>query len=621
MADPSRSPVELATAQLVRAHPGDGTPTFRVLRGNVVWFAQRAPCHTPALRCPTSDLQLSQSATVSAVGERALCPMASVLVILPSRERAGTVLRVTQAVKVPQRTEAQRLVPIRYRHSDHSEAPHLLSFSGGRSSAAMAFMAAEQGMLRPDRGDAVLFANTSAEHPRTYRFAAECKRRLEERYGLPVFWYEFCTVEDATRGSYRRKASYRLVKPVPLTEDPDGYRESGERMEELIAWQGMLPNPHSRTCTAKLKLAPAHLLLADWLGGLPGPPHAGHHWGEALADPERCWADYLRSGGSESRESYMRRTQHLAGLPSARSTQRWQDYTDAPLRPMTGTEPAAMWGVGAALHVRLIGLRADERSRVNRVMSRSVFAEGAVTARCRVKNQPPGEMPYFPLHDGGLTSSDIADYWTAQDFDLDIPDGAGNCVFCFMKGTRQLVSLNRTADADRKAGRPSDMGWWAALEGSYARILPARNGSGTTTFGFLGIRAPTYADLAGGGGGGSNRSLRHRCAGLRLHGLIAQDATLLHTTARRSQIRAWQQSQGFLGWGAFGPGRSSRAGGTGVGAERTGRGARGRPGRGSGLVHRVFGACLPSTRHGHLPQCAQVVQARARQMAPRRGIT
>ena len=155
-----------------------------------------------------------------------------------------------------------------------------MSFSGGRSSATLTFMAAEEGLLRPERRDAVLFANTSAEHPGTYEFAAECKDRLEAEFGLPCFWFEFCTVEDAWRGDYWRRGSYRLVKPVPVDCDADGYRSSGELFEELVCLQGMLPNPHSRTCTAKLKLYPSHELIGEWLGGTDGPAHAGHHWCE-----------------------------------------------------------------------------------------------------------------------------------------------------------------------------------------------------------------------------------------------------------------------------------------------------------------------------------------------------
>ncbi len=171
-----------------------------------------------------------------------------------------------------------RLGSLSYRAPTHADLPHVVSFSAGRSSAALTFMAAEEGLLNPDRGDIVLFANTSAEHPGTYEFAAECKRRIEADFGLPFFWLEFTTVEDAWRGDYWRKLSYRLVKPVKIEDDPEGYRSNGELFEDLVSLQGMLPNVHSRTCTAKLKLYPSHQLLAEWLGGTDGPAHVGHYW-------------------------------------------------------------------------------------------------------------------------------------------------------------------------------------------------------------------------------------------------------------------------------------------------------------------------------------------------------
>lgn len=87
----------------------------------------------------------------------------------------------------------------------------------------MTFLLVEQGVLNPPHGDAVLFANTSTEHPCTREFAAECTKRLEQEFSLPVFWHEFCAVEDAMRGAYRRRCSYRLVKPAPAEEDPSWY--------------------------------------------------------------------------------------------------------------------------------------------------------------------------------------------------------------------------------------------------------------------------------------------------------------------------------------------------------------------------------------------------------------
>jgi len=44
-------------------------------------------------------------------------------------------------------------------------------------------------------------------------------------------------VEDAWRGEYRCKQSYRLVKPVPVEQDLYGYRSSGELFEEFVNFQ------------------------------------------------------------------------------------------------------------------------------------------------------------------------------------------------------------------------------------------------------------------------------------------------------------------------------------------------------------------------------------------------
>ena len=75
-------------------------------------------------------------------------------------------------------------------------------------------------------------------------------------------------------------------------------------------------------------------------------------------------------------------------------------------------------------------------------------------------------------------------------------DGAGNCVFCFMKGTCDLRAVAENSDPDRVADAPSDIGWRDRIERRYRRTAPARNGSGHTAFGFFGVNGPSYADIA-----------------------------------------------------------------------------------------------------------------------------
>ena len=359
---------------------------------------------------------------------------------------------------------------IHYRDSRHVELPHVVKFSGGRSSGALVLSLAESGLLLPDRGDVMLFANTSAEHPGSWEFAAKCCDRLEQDFGLPCFWYEFCTVEDAWRGVYRRRQSYRLVSRRPIEEDPNGYRSRGEVFEEMLSYQGMLPNPHSRSCTAKMKLYPAHLLLAEWLGGADGPGHDGHYGDVAYVSPEVAERRYRANRGVASPQAYARRIVYMTDQPASRPAQLWQEFTSAAIadRPFIGPAgQASIWGPDATQFVTLLGLRGDEERRVNRVLSRSLFAEGAGGRECSIRTQPPGERPYFPLYDAGWGEADIDAFWQSRDFQLDIPEGAGNCVYCFMKGTRQLQTQAQHPDPDRIAGAPSDINWWDEIELRY----------------------------------------------------------------------------------------------------------------------------------------------------------
>ena len=387
---------------------------------------------------------------------------------------------------------------LRYRDPRHAALPHVVKFSGGRSSGALVMEMAAAGTLSAERGDVVLFANTSAEHPRTYEFAAHCCERLEREHGLPCFWYEFCTVEDAYRGVYRRRLSYRLVTRLPIEVDPNGYRSRGETFEELLSFQGMLPNPHSRSCTAKLKLYPAHLLLAEWLGRTAGPRHDGHYAERSFVDGDASERRYRANRGTDDSGSFRLRTACVLRQPPFRRRQRWDHFTGVDIKPSRtgGRGPVNLWGQRAAQFVTLLGLRADEKPRVTRILDRTLFAEGAGSPKCAIRTQPPGEHPYFPLADAGWTARDVDAYWSARDQGLELPTGAGNCVFCFMKGTRDLRAVAQSHDPDRVAGTPSDIGWWDEIERRYRRTAPARNGSGRTVFGFFGVNGPTYSDIA-----------------------------------------------------------------------------------------------------------------------------
>ena len=416
---------------------------------------------------------------------------------LTTLTRAAPV-RSGSATAVESRRQPPPIRPLRYRDASHEYLPHVVKFSGGRSSAALVLEMAAAGALSAERGDVILFANTSAEHPRTYEFAARCCEEIEREFGLPCFWYEFCTVEDAYRGVYRRRLSYRLVTRRPVEEDPAGYRSRGETFEELLSFQGMLPNPHSRSCTAKLKLYPAHMLLEEWLGGTAGPRHDGHYSNRSFVDGDASERRYRANRGTDDSGSFRTRVACVLRQPPSRRRQRWRDFTGADAtNGGTGEgRPVTLWGRRPAEFVTLLGLRADEQPRVWRILDRTLFAEGAGSAKCAIRTQPPGEHPYFPLADAGWTASDVDTYWSARGRGPELPAGAGNCVFCFMKGTHDLRTVAQHHDPDRVADAPSDIGWWDRIERRYRRKAPARNGPGLTVFGFFGVNGPSYADIA-----------------------------------------------------------------------------------------------------------------------------
>ena len=147
-----------------------------------------------------------------------------------------------------------RTYSFRYRSRNHGQLPHVVKFSGGRSSGLLLFTLLENGFLDPERGDVVVFNNTSCEHPETYRFVSDCKARVESA-GVPFFMVQYQTYEDARQGEWRRLPSYRLVNDRPFAEDnPDGFHWRGEVFEEMISSKAYLPNQFSRVCTHSLKL-------------------------------------------------------------------------------------------------------------------------------------------------------------------------------------------------------------------------------------------------------------------------------------------------------------------------------------------------------------------------------
>jgi 3'-phosphoadenosine 5'-phosphosulfate sulfotransferase (PAPS reductase)/FAD synthetase len=92
-----------------------------------------------------------------------------------------------------------------------------------------------------------------------------------------------------------------------------------------------------------------------------------------------------------------------------------------------------------------VGLRADEMHRVVRIKASN---EGKRDVAC-------------PLADAGITKRDVADFWSRQNFDLQLPNingrtPHGNCDLCFLKPLTTVRAIMRDI--------PGSADWWVEQE-------------------------------------------------------------------------------------------------------------------------------------------------------------
>ena len=400
----------------------------------------------------------------------------------------------------PRRPGARAL---EYGDERHHALPHVVKFSGGRSSGMLLLTLLEQGLLDRRRGDVVVFNNTSAEHPETYRFVDAC-RAESHRHRVPFFQIQFQTYEDVRRGEWTRLPSCRLVNELPHTDaNPDGFAWRGEVYEELLSWAAYVPNQFRRTCTKHLKIEPTHGFLSEWLEGRSRTGRLGHHHEQSQVDPETRYRIHREHGGKLPAAIFARKHAYCWTRPHVRPEQRYADFSPE-WRPQ---------GHRCTEYVTLIGLRTDEHNRVTRVERRG----GHETAQ-------QGEHVYMPLDGLGTTRADVNAFWSRRGWDLNLPAEAGlsNCVYCFLKGGEQLKAVHDRMKHDAAAeapgfgplaGTPSDLAWWKRMERLYGRDLVAE-GSQTRAhverIGFFGARRFSYAGLESANGSGAGQRLPPR---------------------------------------------------------------------------------------------------------------
>lgn len=379
------------------------------------------------------------------------------------------------------RYDAKKTYGFRYHSQDDRELPHVVKFSGGRSSGMLLFTLLENGLLDRDRGDVVVFNNTSCEHPETYRFAAECKRRVETDYGIPFFFVQFQTYEDARQGEWRRLPTYRLVNDLPHSKgNPDGFHWRGEVFEELLSHKAYVPSQFRRVCTTALKLEVTREFLRDWFASKDAISRLGHGRDESYVDVDAMHLRHMRSRGGVPKDVLMEKRAYVLSRPTCRPEQQYSHFS-APASRFQNQRlqgrvfgRRAWFGEDGIEYVAFIGLRADERLRVARVKARAsnIHANAAYE----------GEHVYMPLTTMHVAKEDVNAFWERQNWGLKLgPETAlSNCVYCFLKGVGNLQAVHGAME-DRKKRRvrgfgstvdtPCDIDWWARMERQYGRDL------------------------------------------------------------------------------------------------------------------------------------------------------
>ncbi len=100
-----------------------------------------------------------------------------------------------------------------------------------------------------------------------------------------------------------------------------------------------------------------------------------------------------------------------------------------------------MASIGIPEYTAVVGLRADEPRRAN-----------------KLKQDPTRDIA-VPMYDAGHTLDDVRQFWSAQDFDLMLPDGDDaftNCDLCFLKGRDRLKRVMEL--------EPERAQWWIGME-------------------------------------------------------------------------------------------------------------------------------------------------------------
>lgn len=356
----------------------------------------------------------------------------------------------------------------------------VVKVSGGRSSALMLRLILPE--LDAKNGDLIVFNNTSAEHSATYEFL---KRLTDEAHAaaVPFFWLEFATYEaEDANGDFYRKPGFKLVNQRPYhRKNPHGYRSGGEVFEEMLSHLAAVPNQHTRFCTTHLKIFTTNAFIDNYFHTM-NTGRSGDEQFNNRIDKAMVMRRHKKYGGSVPSELLMKKKAYVLNCAPFLPDQNHAEYSDHIGGTMPGCgslhiagnkeppkwTPPSIYGENATSYTSFIGLRADEMRRLAKMKERAATAS---TNTSSFFNQPPGEHIRAPLIEKGIDRAQVNQYWDGRDDDLIIPSTYSNCVYCFLKGKKQLAALANAPQG--RENTPEHIDWWIAMEKKYSKDMLA----------------------------------------------------------------------------------------------------------------------------------------------------
>lgn len=279
------------------------------------------------------------------------------------------------------------------------------SISGGRTSHYMASVLIER--YGKDNCE-FIFCDTGAENEGTYQFV----RDTEGFFGIDITYLRMHLSEEEGVGC------------VPVVVGREDVKKDGKPLMELMKKYGRPFNPGGKFCTDQLKTQISRKYCNEkyglgnyemWIGYRDEPKDSSRVWGHSLSGTISKWlAIPQRNQGEFYKECTYELNKSLGNL--------FDFVAGKMINPIEKNN-----------YKRLCSI-------VDRV----------------VKNKQIGYRFLFEISE--FDKSDILDFWEEQEFDLNIPNHAGNCEFCIEKTVNQLAYLIHT--------QPESADWWGKIVNS-----------------------------------------------------------------------------------------------------------------------------------------------------------